>query len=399
MFAPLSIRRLPICLALLCASPASASVDSAGIALRLERWCSSGGHQRLRPDAALSAAALENSRAVAELSVGERAPKLQGAAEQLGITEYLQFLLQRHQVRDAVVLALSGRFADPERLWQRLLGFLGEHVAGSELTHYGLGLAPLEEGTVATLILVRRRAELESLRAIPGLPLELCGSVHGHGDLRVLATTPSGRVLEVRPRWEGTNPKAHRRGRFCAGLGRAERGRYQLELMVDGAFGPEVAALFPLFVGESPPALRVQKIYPAATLDRESVEQEVLALLQKSRRRAGLAPLIAQAGLERAARHHSGEMLARGFFGHRSPWRGGLARRLADEQLPYSHASENLVLSTSAERAHDALMASPAHRRNLLDPTLTHVGIGVAVSPGRGLLYITQCFARIPATP
>jgi uncharacterized protein YkwD len=99
--------------------------------------------------------------------------------------------------------------------------------------------------------------------------------------------------------------------------------------------------------------------------------------------------------LRDASRQHSLEMLERGFFGHRSPWRGGLTRRLAEQGISYLEASENLVLSTSAERAHDALLSSPAHRRNLLDPALTHVGIGVAVDSGRGLLYVTQCFARL----
>jgi uncharacterized protein YkwD len=356
----------------LCLAPRAASADPPDLSARLDAWF----RGRLRSDPAMVAAAEDNSRALAELSGGE----------QLGVTDYLQFLLERHQVRDAVVLALSGRFADAERLWQRLRAYLEEHAAGGELTHYGFGLTPTRRGLAATLILVRRGVELLSLRAVPGRRLELCGSTRHRGELRVLATTPRGRVIEARPQ--------RRSGRFCAGLGQAERGRYQLELMVDGPFGPEVTALFPLFVGEAPPALPVQKIYPATTLDPAAAEEAVLALLQRARREAGLPPLAPAAELRRAARRHSDEMLRRGFFGHRSPARGGLARRLADEQLPYVQASENLVLSTSPQRAHDALLASPAHRRNLLDPALTHVGIGVAVSPARGLLYITQCFTR-----
>ena len=117
-----------------------------------------------------------------------------------------------------------------------------------------------------------------------------------------------------------------------------------------------------------------------------------MKLLNKKRRATGVRPLRTSRALVAVARAHSEDMMRRGFFGHRSPAFGDLDRRLASAGLEYSHASENLALSTGPRKAHDSLMSSPSHRKNLLDARLSHVGVGVAVDPAQGLYYITQCF-------
>jgi uncharacterized protein YkwD len=165
--------------------------------------------------------------------------------------------------------------------------------------------------------------------------------------------------------------------------------------MVDGRWGPEVAALFPLFVGVAPPALPVRKLYREPALGPDEAEARLLALVNQARRAAGVAPLALHPTLARAARLHARDMQRHGFFGHRSPARGDLAARLAAEELAYATASENLALSSSAQRAHEALLASPSHRKNLLDPRLTHLGVGAALHPRAPLLYISECFARL----
>jgi uncharacterized protein YkwD len=64
------------------------------------------------------------------------------------------------------------------------------------------------------------------------------------------------------------------------------------------------------------------------------------------------------------------------------------------EAIDYLHAGENLAVASSPERAHDALMASPSHRKNLLDRRYTHLGVGAARS-SRGLLQLAACFATL----
>jgi uncharacterized protein YkwD len=165
--------------------------------------------------------------------------------------------------------------------------------------------------------------------------------------------------------------------------------------MVEGQFGPEVAALFPVYVDVPRPALPVHKLYPNRG-PQGHVEIRLMHFLNRSRRSAGLPSLSPSQTLASVARSHSQDMLLTGYFGHVSPTAGDLARRLERSRVPYQQASENLALATRPLQAHESLMTSPGHRRTILDPGATHVGVGVATDPARGLLYVTQIIARFP---
>jgi uncharacterized protein YkwD len=106
-----------------------------------------------------------------------------------------------------------------------------------------------------------------------------------------------------------------------------------------------------------------------------------------------------------AARRHSGDMLARGFFSHVNP--EGLS---ASQRLPRDYArimrqsGENIWMGSGqnprdprhlARTIMDTLMASPGHRRNLLNPGFNRMGVGVAA---RGQeVRATQIFGQLPA--
>jgi hypothetical protein len=63
--------------------------------------------------------------------------------------------------------------------------------------------------------------------------------------------------------------------------------------------------------------------------------------------------------------------------------------------LRFDMSGENVALGGDTVTVHDALMHSPHHRDNILDPEFNAVGIGV-VRTGRGI-YVTQDFAhRLP---
>ena len=106
----------------------------------------------------------------------------------------------------------------------------------------------------------------------------------------------------------------------------------------------------------------------------------------------GLAPLQPDPRLSLLATRHSRDMLRRGYFGHVSPSGGDVMARLRMSGVTAARAAENLVRGGSPDRAHSQLMGSPSHRANILDPSLTHVGIGVAERDGE--LLVTQIFAE-----
>lgn len=93
-----------------------------------------------------------------------------------------------------------------------------------------------------------------------------------------------------------------------------------------------------------------------------------------------------------AARSHSQDMAESGFFDHRSPTEGGTDERFAKFKIPYTVGGENLARAVDAAEAHRALMQSPGHRANILEPKYERVGIGI-VRTNDGIL-VTQEFAH-----
>jgi uncharacterized protein YkwD len=45
---------------------------------------------------------------------------------------------------------------------------------------------------------------------------------------------------------------------------------------------------------------------------------------------------------------------------------------------------------TAARRIVDGFMVSPGHRKNILEPAYTHLGVGVSLKDKE--YYVTQCF-------
>jgi uncharacterized protein YkwD len=121
----------------------------------------------------------------------------------------------------------------------------------------------------------------------------------------------------------------------------------------------------------------------------------LLCVVNDQRRQFGRRQLAPQRNLARAAGRHSSEMVAGAYFAHTSPDGVTFVDRLQQANfIPRSdrwRAGENLAagrgtLGTPASIV-QGWMNSKGHRRNLLDPGYTMVGIGVTrgwPAPGVG---------------
>ena len=126
------------------------------------------------------------------------------------------------------------------------------------------------------------------------------------------------------------------------------------------------------------------------------LEMRVFAEINQQRRNNGLRDLIWRDDIARAARLHSGSMGVREFFSHDDPFEGDLKQRLSRMGVNrWGVCGENILKESrsynSVRQAVECWMNSQHHRENILNPTFTHTGIGVA----RGLdnlLYFTQDF-------
>jgi uncharacterized protein YkwD len=127
----------------------------------------------------------------------------------------------------------------------------------------------------------------------------------------------------------------------------------------------------------------------AAVPANVGAEDQVLALVNAERAAAGCGALAGDAGLAAVARAHSADMRDRGFFDHTNP--DGLSPFDRAERAGLSARVENIAYGQQgAAEVMDSWMNSPGHRANILDCSLTRLGVGMA--EGAGGPWWTQLF-------
>jgi uncharacterized protein YkwD len=147
-------------------------------------------------------------------------------------------------------------------------------------------------------------------------------------------------------------------------------------------------AAFGLWVVASPAGATPNR--PASSLS--TLEQGVLSQINALRSQHGLRPLRLSASLTAAARQHSSEMAARGYFGHDSANGATFDHRIA-RYYPmgsnrYWSVGENLLWSSPDVDPSGALSMwwnSPEHRKNMLTARWREIGLSavhVADAPG-----------------
>lgn len=131
---------------------------------------------------------------------------------------------------------------------------------------------------------------------------------------------------------------------------------------------------------------------PSSTEDAPA-ESELLEMANRRRKEAGVPLLRAEEGLTRAARAHAQLMIEKQQLSHQFEGEPSLMPRLKQSGLQLSWVAENVAYNASAEKAFEALMLSPPHRQNLLDPDYNAAGFAAIWSEGK--LYVVQDFARV----
>ncbi len=120
-------------------------------------------------------------------------------------------------------------------------------------------------------------------------------------------------------------------------------------------------------------------------------EQLMVSLVNQERAKAGLKPLQVDLELVELARMKSKDMIDLDYFSHTSPTYGSPFDMMKKAGVDYYTAGENLAGASTVERAHEALMQSDGHRRNILNPAFTHIGIGIVEGGSYGMMF-TQMF-------
>ena len=135
--------------------------------------------------------------------------------------------------------------------------------------------------------------------------------------------------------------------------------------------------------------------FPAPPFPASAQEQQLFALVNRERVRAGLRTLQWNDALAQAARNHARLLVQHGSLSHQFPGEPSLAERIGAAGLRFDALAENVALGPGVEGDHDALMQSSGHRANILDAQYNAIGIGIA--EGGAYLYVAENFARVLA--
>jgi serralysin len=142
-----------------------------------------------------------------------------------------------------------------------------------------------------------------------------------------------------------------------------------------------------------------------------TLERQMLNLINNERTSRGLDPLKLELRLNDAAEDHSDWMLRTENFSHTGIDGSSPGDRMRDAGFVFSGSwswAENIAwqsergapgLSDDVVDLHNALMNSPGHRANILNPDVTVIGIGIetGIQNGFSAVMITQNFALTSA--
>lgn len=138
----------------------------------------------------------------------------------------------------------------------------------------------------------------------------------------------------------------------------------------------------------APSTPAANSIPPVSALTAD--EQLMVDMINQERLAAGLNPVIADLRLTAVGRTKANDMKENNYFSHTSPTYGSPWDMMQMAGLTVRWAGENISGNKSVTASMAALMQSPGHRANILDPRFTHVGVGITYDTAYGNLYVQE---------
>jgi len=138
------------------------------------------------------------------------------------------------------------------------------------------------------------------------------------------------------------------------------------------------------------------------TPDLARVTKQVLAATNQFRTKEGRGELKVNAELTRAAQYFADFMARTDQYSHtadgKEPWQRGAMYGydycVFLENIAWAYNSMGFTAEEMARTFMDGWEKSPPHRKNLLDPDVSEIGVGVARSNKTGKFYAVQDFGR-----
>ena len=126
--------------------------------------------------------------------------------------------------------------------------------------------------------------------------------------------------------------------------------------------------------------------------DFSSYQQQVLDLVNVERTKRGISALTLDSNLSSVATKKSQDMVNKNYFDHTSPTYGSPFDMMKQFGISYRTAGENIAKGQKTpQEVVTAWMNSEGHRKNILNPNFTNLGVGIA-KDSKGTTYWTQMF-------
>lgn len=130
--------------------------------------------------------------------------------------------------------------------------------------------------------------------------------------------------------------------------------------------------------------------------EHDRVRREMIASVNAARKKAGLGPVTGSSRLDKAAQRHAEDMLARGYFAHKSPAGTTVRERAQAAGYNWRTIGENIAYGqTSVPEVMETWLNSPGHRKNILTASFAELGVGLAMgrgADGKYQIYWVQNF-------
>lgn len=128
---------------------------------------------------------------------------------------------------------------------------------------------------------------------------------------------------------------------------------------------------------------------------KKGFEFQLFDLTNAARAIRGLPILIYDEAVSETARKHSEDMAIHNYFSHENLEGKSPFDRMEEDGLPFSYAGENLAYGqTSSIFAHEGLMNSTGHRKNILSTDFHQLGVGAAFNEESTPYYTENFYSK-----
>lgn len=129
----------------------------------------------------------------------------------------------------------------------------------------------------------------------------------------------------------------------------------------------------------------------------QNLESDIIVLVNRERNKRGIKSLKINNAMKKYTSFRSKDMMEDNYFSHSSPTYGRWVNLLYVSEYNFSYVGENLAAGFYSPKDFvNAWMASPTHKKNILNPKYTKTSVSVVAgkSSNRYGTYATQWFEQ-----